>query len=68
METLIIHYEKSNRAARTLIEAVKASGYITIDKKRKTGLQKAIEEAKFGKTYVINNPVNALEEILGKNV
>jgi hypothetical protein len=68
METLIIRYEKSNRAARTLIEAVKASGYITIDKKRKTGLQKAIEEAKLGKTYVVNNPANALEEILGKNV
>ena len=68
METLIIHYEKSNRAARTLIEAVKASGCITIDKKRKTGLQKAIEEAKKGKTYVIDNPGNALEEILDKNI
>ena len=61
-------YKKSNRAARALIEAVKASGYITIYKKRKTGLQKAIEEAKYGKTYVVNNPANALEEILGKNV
>jgi len=52
-------YKKSNRAARALIEAVKASGYITIYKKRKTGLQKAIEEAKYGKTYVVNNPANA---------
>jgi len=68
METLIIHYEKTNRAARTLIEAVKASGYFTIDKKRKTGLQKAIEEAKYGKTYAINNPANAVGEILGDNV
>jgi hypothetical protein len=68
METLIIRYEKSNRSARTLIEAVKYSGYITIDKKRKTGLHKAIEDAKYGKTYPINNPANAIDEILGKNV
>lgn len=68
METLIIHYEKNNRAARTLIKAVKASGYFKIDKKRKTGLQKAIEEAKNGKTYAISNPANAVDEILAENV
>jgi hypothetical protein len=68
METLIIHYEKTNRAARTLIEAVKASGCFTIDKKRKTGLQKAIDEAKNGKTYAISNPANAVDEILAENV
>ena len=68
METLIIHYEKSNRAARTLIEAVKASGNVIVDKKRKTGLQIAIEDAKSGKTFPINNPTNAVAEILGKNV
>jgi len=68
METLIIHYEKSNRAARKLIEAVIASGNITVEKKRITGLQKAIDNAKTGKTFAIMNPDNAVAEILGEDV
>ncbi|NDP19938.1 MAG: hypothetical protein GZ091_02480 [Paludibacter sp.] len=68
METLIIHYEKSNRAARKLIDAVIASGVIKVDKKKKTGLQLALDEANRGKTYSIQNPKNAVAEILGKDV
>jgi hypothetical protein len=68
METLTIHYEKSNRAARTLIQAIIASGNITVEIKRKTCLQKAIEEARVGKSHEIINPENAVAEILGNNV
>jgi hypothetical protein len=68
METLVIHYEKSNRAARKLVEAIIASGNVVVEKKRKTGLQKAIEELKSGKLYSVANPKNAVKEILDQNV
>lgn len=68
METIVIRYEKSNRAARKLIEALIASGNVTVAKKKKTGLQKALEEVRSGKTYPVINPENAVAEILSENV
>ncbi len=68
METLVIHYDKSNRAARKLVEAIIASENFKIDKKRKTGLQKAINDVKTGKTFPVMNSENAVSEILGENV
>ncbi len=65
MEKVVLQYEPDDTFAKKMIEAMLASGAFSLgQKRRKTELQKSVEEAREGKYFVAKDAKDAIRQCL----
>jgi len=64
MATITLNYDARNKNISALLSVIMNLGAVPVNKPRKTGLDKALEDIKNGRVTRIKNVSNLLEECM----